>query len=219
MRVYAPRTPVRAGNTCIEISVARFSLWTRTGWEFVAFQSVLAHANFRDCFVRRTVAGQRHPCREGDNQERGEKKRKERSKGERKREEEEEEEEERRTGLCFVPCNCDTYGSVKGFCTPVPQLGSVTWIALLCSFLRELFLNWWPRESILLASKTRVASSFRSSASAVARHAANLTLPALTSMRSVVFLSSFFFSSFLSFFPPLSLDPLYSVISSDSWML
>lgn len=86
MRVYAPRTPVRAGNTCIEISVARFSLWTRTGWEFVAFQSVLAHANFRDCFVRRTVAGQRHPCREGDNQERGEKKRKERLKGERKRE-------------------------------------------------------------------------------------------------------------------------------------
>ena len=77
----------------------------------------------------------------GTRVERGEKKRKERLKGERKREEEEEEEEERRTGLCFVPCNCDTYGSVKGFCTPVPQLGSVTWIALLCSFLRELFLN------------------------------------------------------------------------------
>lgn len=77
---------------------------------------------------------------------RGEKKRKKRLKGERRARErekgkEEEEEEERRTGLCFVPCNCDTYGSVKGFCTPVPQLGSVTWIALLCSFLRELFLN------------------------------------------------------------------------------
>lgn len=76
---------------------------------------------------------------------RGEKKKEGTVEGRKKRErekgKEEEEEEERRTGLCFVPCNCDTYGSVKGFCTPVPQLGSVTWIALLCSFLRELFLN------------------------------------------------------------------------------
>lgn len=116
MRVYAPRTPVRAGNTCIEISVARFSLWTRTGWEFVAFQSVLAHANFRDCFVRRTVAGQRHPCREGRKKKKGTVERREKERGK------EEEEEERRTGLCFVPCNCDTS---KGF-----VLRFHSWVAL-----------------------------------------------------------------------------------------
>lgn len=81
------------------------------------------------------MAGQRHPCREGRKKKKGTVERREKERGK------EEEEEERRTGLCFVPCNCDTYGSVKGFCTPVPQLGSVTWIALLCSFLRELFLN------------------------------------------------------------------------------
>lgn len=52
-----------------------------------------------------------------------------------------------------------------------------------------------------LASKTRVASSFRSSTSAVARHAANLTLLALTPMRSRRFsVLLLFFPSFLPFF-------------------
>lgn len=82
-RVRALYAAPGCGDTSIEISVARFSLWTRNGWEFVAFQSVLAHANFRDCFVRRTVAGQRHPCR-GWQPGEGRKKRKERLKGERR---------------------------------------------------------------------------------------------------------------------------------------
>lgn len=157
MRVHAPL--LRA--TSIEISAAQFSLWTHKA-KWAGIQSVLAHANFRDCFVRRTVAGQRHPCR---GWRPGEEKRERKKEGTVERRKRGGREEERRTGLCFVPCNCDTYGSVKGFCTPVPQLGSVTWIALLCSFLRELFLNWWPRESILLPPLEN-ACRLRSSTSA-----------------------------------------------------
>lgn len=155
MRVHAPL--LRA--TSIEISAAQFSLWTHKA-KWAGIQSVLAHANFRDCFVRRTVAG--HPCR---GWRPGEEKRERKKEGTVERRKRGGREEERRTGLCFVPCNCDTYGSVKGFCTPVPQLGSVTWIALLCSFLRELFLNWWPRESILLPPLEN-ACRLRSSTSA-----------------------------------------------------
>lgn len=158
------------------------------------------------------MAGQRHPCREGRK-----KKRKERLKGERKREgRRRRRRKEGPVSVLFRVIATRTEAS-KGF-----VLRFHSWVALRGLLSSALFcasfflIDGRVNRS---SSKTRVASSFRSSASAVARHAANLTLPALTSMRSVVFLSSFFFSSFLSFFPPLSLDPLYSVISSDSWML